>query len=610
MKRDISDSLRPWLRMIKRYWMVCLLAAIGVFAYLLSNPSTRTILRIQLSMFVAPPRSFTGSLQALGIRESSILPGEAAVARRALARTAAIHPGDADTQVAFAVIGGVGTPEPYVDRVQPLLALFPTDPFVQATFMRYACMGQIAVRRPEESLLTADKPSAASLAGNNMLPGRLADYLKAADVGEKFESDNAYFPWMKCVALFGARKDKEALATLHRAAGKKRFYEYLDREVRAHWRLTDEAHGETTAVTHIATQMSLVFPHYSQLRAVARTATYLAAEKERAGKMEEGLQIRMDLMNLSAMMRLQSTAVIGTLVGAGIENIAMARPGGAPPVSRRQLNEDDVAASERRQEKYLAYLRNTGHFAEARWTKDEAEASKAARDLVKDRAGKVIFGGAPFLQLIRSWTLGMIFLSNSIWLGVLWTIGAALFPAVKGRSGGLSAGEGGMLIGVCGGCLILLMGLLTWQEARSIDVFNQYKMVVDNVTMSGTSQASPQIPIGPSSFIAASVALPAFVFFAAAFGSMFRRQALLESFLAGLRNAAPLGLLAASAGYLLIMLQTTRLESHASLALDRSIGHEGRRLAELEGRTWPGEVLRMKRPDESRIGAASERKRK
>src|SRR2546422_6078231 len=60
-------------------------------------------------------------------------------------------------------------------RRPPRSTLFPYTTlfrsFVQAVFMRYACMGQIAVRRPEESWLTGDNASVAAIAGNGMLPG-------------------------------------------------------------------------------------------------------------------------------------------------------------------------------------------------------------------------------------------------------------------------------------------------------------------------------------------------------------------------------------------------------------------------------------------------------
>src|SRR5258708_7690826 len=258
---------------------------------------------------------------------------------------------DPESQVIY-TIGASNSREPMLDKVRPLVSRFPDNAFVLATYMRFACMGQIAVRRPEEALLSADKPSTYAVVNNGMLPKTLADYLRAADTGEKLEPDNAYFPWLKCVALFGARRDKEALDTLHRAAGKKRFYEHIDQEVFANWRFTDAAYGDSGAVSRTAATMTTLFPHYAQLRAVTRISTYLAAEKEFNGKRVEGLQIRTDLMNLSALMRLDSNTVIGTLVGAATENIAISRPGGAPPITGKEGDEAD-AVSKKRRAQYL-----------------------------------------------------------------------------------------------------------------------------------------------------------------------------------------------------------------------------------------------------------------
>src|SRR5258706_6551187 len=217
-------------------------------------------------------------MDGLGVKEAAISSGEARAARNALTVAAGKYPLDPDIQLIYAIRAPTSR-EPMLDKVRPLVSGLPDNAFVLATYMRFACMGQIAVRRPEEALLSADKPPPYTLVNNGMLPNTLADYLRAADTGEKLEPDNAYFPWLKCVALFGARRDKEALETLHRAAGKKRFYEHIDQEVLANWRLSDAAFGDTNAISRTTTTMATLFPHYAQLRAVTRISTYLAAEQ-------------------------------------------------------------------------------------------------------------------------------------------------------------------------------------------------------------------------------------------------------------------------------------------------------------------------------------------
>jgi hypothetical protein len=108
-----------------------------------------------------------------------------------------------------------------------------------------------------------------------------------------------------------------------------------------------------------------------------------------------------------------------------------------------------------------------------------------------------------------------------------------------------------------------------------------------NLTQNGNAQDPNQI--GPAAFLAGAVALPVLVMTAAAFGSLGKKSGL-ECFFLGLRGYTPIALSLVTAGYLVVSLRTAKLEAQSTQSLRRSVEHEGRLLAELEGKQWPGRV--------------------
>src|SRR5258708_30137355 len=169
-----------------RFTSLCLVVSLAILVYLFVNHSTSWLFRAQISMLSTPPQSLIGTMDGLGVKEAAISSGEARAARNALTVAAGKYPMDPEIQLIYTIRASTSR-EPMLDKVRPLVSRFPDNAFVLATYMRYACMGQIAVRRPEEALLSADKPSTYALVNNGMLPNTLTDYLRAADTGEKLE---------------------------------------------------------------------------------------------------------------------------------------------------------------------------------------------------------------------------------------------------------------------------------------------------------------------------------------------------------------------------------------------------------------------------------------
>src|SRR5205823_4056767 len=113
-----------------------------------------------------------------------------------------------------------------------------------------------------------------------------------AAAGERLDPDNAFFPFMRSVGLFAEHRDDEALAAIQRAGAKPRFRDYATDQVEGEWELMRASSGNRSAMQRAAMAAALLFPHYAQLRAAARVATYRAIESERQGRPNEGIAVR------------------------------------------------------------------------------------------------------------------------------------------------------------------------------------------------------------------------------------------------------------------------------------------------------------------------------
>src|SRR5207249_4525691 len=86
-------------------------------------------------------------------------------------------------------------------------------------------------------------------------------------------------------------------------------------EIEGRIRMMDAARGHRGSFYNAVQGASILFPHYAQLRAVARMAAYFAIEAEKTGHTEEGISIRHSMLRIAGLMRAKSTTLIGSLVG-------------------------------------------------------------------------------------------------------------------------------------------------------------------------------------------------------------------------------------------------------------------------------------------------------
>ena len=288
----------------KPYGMLLVFLALATLTGLFVWPATGWLVRLQLVSQVLPP---------IGNREA---------AQRQVAEA---NPRDYDIQLARALTApfpGHGQPDSIVkvQRLRDLAARFPDEPSLYAHSLRFATQGQVRLHRNEQDELSAPsntpKPKAEPTAAAD-----LAAFDNDAANGERLDPDNAYFPLMRAVGLYDARRDAEAIAAIHRAGQKTRYEDYANSEFGVVDKFFTLAHGRRGAIARTSMAASILFPQYSQIRAVARMGTVSAIHAELSGNAEEGFAIRRDMMRAGALMRVQGHSLICNLVGIAMTAI-------------------------------------------------------------------------------------------------------------------------------------------------------------------------------------------------------------------------------------------------------------------------------------------------
>jgi len=415
-----------------RHSLTLLGLALGILLALLIAPQTRWLVRLQTLMLLhqyhplpttwagGPPAYYTTS-EANDTRLH-----EAAAAR---------HAGDFGLQYANATLG----PMPQtISNLRALTHRFPNNPVLLANLLRYESSG-IHSSRTDDFLLTQEPVPKTFPYNVPSSPETLAAYDRDAATGERAEPDNAYFPLMRASGLFAARRDAEALAAVQRASVKPFWREYLPDDAEAHWRLHTEAFHDPGAMPQASGAAGQILWQYSSLRGTARLVAYQAVLKEQAGHPEEGLTLRGALFRCGDLMRVQSTTLIGSLVGMAIAAISETRPGG--PFLKDDPGLQPEQKAQKRLDAYCAYVVKIGHPEAARRAREEETARRSVQAL-EDPEHLSEDWTRPLVQCSWWWVADLAALLNIGWLLVLGPAAAGYLrrPAPKKPTvGGIAA---------------------------------------------------------------------------------------------------------------------------------------------------------------------------
>ncbi|MCS7066829.1 MAG: hypothetical protein NZL85_11240, partial [Fimbriimonadales bacterium] len=165
-------------------------------------------------------------------------------------------------------------------------------------------------------------------------------------------------------------------------------------------------------------------------RAMARVMVALAAERERRGRVREGLAIRLALAEYGGRVRSQAPWLIQALVGVAITQIAGAAPGGERAQPPPQLTSEEKKVW--RTQRFLQYLRARGFQREANWF--AAEYRRADALVAQTRQAVNRFYDETLIPMMRrhyGWLFSLFFT-----LGLLWSLGwmwLALGVAARGH---------------------------------------------------------------------------------------------------------------------------------------------------------------------------------
>lgn len=375
----------------------------GVIASVLTglslHPTTGWICRVQLQTAVCVTPALLKNLEGAGPSQKT---------------AAAQHPKDFNLQFAGALLKG--SSEQYRTALRALVPQFPNEPALRAAILRFDTAGAVkTLHRDDENFGAPSRTTANTKPAPEkpLDPAVLAAFDAEAEAGERLAPDNAYFPLMRAIGLYGAGRDAEAHAALHRAAQKPLYNDYVREEAEARWALSREAYGNPGTIAEVAQSAAILFPHYAYLRSTARIALAQAIRAEQAGDVEAGMQLRKDLRTVGGLMRRDATSIIGGLVGSAIANISAGRPGGQEVPGWKESKGD--ARNALALSAYKAYCEKIGHSDEARAFQQEREKGDQARKLNAKASARGI---------------GIFEMDRLAYLGALWLLGCVVLSAV------------------------------------------------------------------------------------------------------------------------------------------------------------------------------------
>ena len=601
--------------------------AFGILLALLISPQTRWLVRAQLL-------------------PSALLPGHYEQQKRLFVEQ---HPGDYQIQLAGQTENSHLT---QVDYARSLVLRFPDSASLQAYILRYATVREVRLARDEDFLLGGQPVPAHAAAPNNPPPtaANLAAFDAEAAAGERLDPDNAYFPFMRAFGLFAAHHDSEGLAAVQRASEKHIWREYLDDEVEGHWRINDAIYGGREAISAGAVSASVLFPHYQQLRGVARVVAYKAILDEQAGHPEQGLAKREALGRCGELMQVQSTSLIGNLVGGAINAISRSRPGGAPPLN----SNSHLSGTQQQQERlnlYCAYVVKIGHpEAAAKARADNQTWQQIHRITSKIDMFYFGIGMAGLTRLMVMLIAGWVLFPNilSVFLLGLVAAGLSRLPQIQARRplpAGAAAGVWSIVViglvlvavffdagsadflmfgalvvslplifmallalvspplrrsivtallsaGVTLGVIALFGLLASWQMHGGTELVTTLRQTLGlSGSASGSTASFDDKAAQSQILLGAAFALTIPLLFAIVWSIVCRvkRVPVSVGLVAGFRAAMPAlvcGLMLAYGG---LVLWTIRQEARANYGLKRSLHGEGQYLAQRTGEKWPVE---------------------
>jgi hypothetical protein len=292
---------------------------------------------------------------------------------------------------------------------------YPSNPAVLATSLRYSCLGAVVVRRRFKHPEQGKSPT-----HDRLLAPTIADeLLDLAERGESVEPGNAFFPALAAIIEVAAGRDERAIKAMNRAGRSTFWKDYSWAEGGGGERLLILTYGDHGLLTHALPLAAVLLPHYGQLR-----NAYHVLEAQLDGT-SSGWQLRADMLHVGGLLRDDGETLIGRLVGAALQEIALGTADG------HRGGQGSEATARAKQEKVRELLVQVEREAPAVLATFKRESEGLAKFRAKRQRLRQV--GARWDRLmqpaIRRELLGLHLIGNLLGCLALWGFAAALLFA-------------------------------------------------------------------------------------------------------------------------------------------------------------------------------------
>jgi hypothetical protein len=507
----------------------------------------------------------------------------------------AAHPDDATIQFGGALRGNVSqvdaqgamSSQERAEQLRSVAAKFPDHPEILAATLRAESQGEVLVHRADAMQFLENRP--APKTGTVAVKQKVSDaaavkrFIDQCLLGERADPDNAYFPLLRAMAFTELRQDKAAFAALKVASTKPLWREYIPEEFIANRTVNRAMYGKSGLIPEMAISAAILFPHYSSMRELSRVVAAEAIRMEMQGRFAEGMALRRDLFDVSEKVRNQSTTMIGSLVGGAMLDTSRMRPGGMLPVKAKQTRNDGPTAAEAKvardtnRKRFVDFATKHGEAAFAKRVIESAKLGDAIRETSQRGTDRGVYGLELITRLVIGQGVGLILLSNLVWMLILGAITAAVVRSPRFVAGNRLA-PGPFVASVAGIALAMVVsGAVTGMSVG-------YTVGAMNGMTGEAGSILPMAAIAAGLVLALPTLLTVILSIWAALN---KRASFTRTITGGFAVVAlPAAALMALA-WVGVVYYSAGLDAQGSAELVEMLQHEGKYLFRIMGKKWP-----------------------
>lgn len=341
-----------------------------------------------------------------------------------------------------------------IEQLRLLLPRYNNRPALYAHLLRYLMLHRVQIRRPDPDELNPKPiqpyptqqafPYSTNQQEATIAPADITLFEETTAHGMVLDPKNAYFPLLRAAACYAIKQDSEAARWLERAALCSYYDDYITDELQARVVLARANYGEIGAISRVALEYCLRFPHLAAIRLTAQVATVQAVHRELQGQKEEGFRLRRNLSRVGATIRVSAPSMASAATGVAIISISTSRPGGTPVPSEvfagRPPSGEVVSTIEpelQRSAQYVNYLKRIGYPEEAIWF--EQESARGREAVAIHERGRNLYYDA-VVGLLPVWTIAQFLICGIFWTLVCGGISTLIVRKKRGeRNTDLSA---------------------------------------------------------------------------------------------------------------------------------------------------------------------------